>query len=719
MTEKTMRGSISRREFLKATTAVGGGLALEFSVASPALAQGAKPALSEVTHWILIHPDDRVVIRVARSEMGQGSLTGLAQLVAEELECDWNKVSTEFASPNEHIRRKRIWGSMSTGGSQGIRSSQEYLRKSGAQARAMLVSAAATQWNVPAADCTAANGVITHGASKRKVSYGKVAAAAGKLEAPKDVKVKDPKDWKIAGKPLHRLDIPDKVRGLPVFGVDVQLPNMLHASIVQSPVFLGKVKSVDSAEAQKMRGVKGIVKQDSFVAVVADNWWRANVAAKKLKIEWDNGANGSVTTDSIMAMLREGLDAKDLPNARAMGDAPGTFGTATKVVEATYDSPYLSHATMEPMTGTAWFKADGTLEVWTSTQNGEASIAAASEASGLPLEKVAVHKAMLGGGFGRRGAPQDYVTQSVQIAKQFPGKPVKLMWSREEDMQHGFYRPASMVRMKAGLDAQGNLVSMHTKIACPSILALLRPEAIAKGIDFTAVRTFSDSPYTIPNQLVEYAMRNPHVPVGFWRAPGLQNSFYRECFIDEVAQAAGKDPLAFRLAMLKPEDKNRRVLEAVAKAANWDQPLPPGVFRGIAQSDGFGSFTAMVSEVSVKDGRLKVHRVVFAIDSGYVVNPDACRAQAEGNVIYCLGQFYEGHTIKDGRIVESNFHDFVLPRLPEMPKVEVVFASTGGFWGGHGEPGALNVVPSVLNAVFAATGKRIRSLPIKEGELKA
>jgi isoquinoline 1-oxidoreductase beta subunit len=324
---------------------------------------------------------------------------------------------------------------------------------------------------------------------------------------------------------------------------------------------------------------------------------------------------------------------------------------------------------------------------------------------------------MLGGGFGRRGAPQDYVRQSVAIAKQFPGKPVKLMWSREEDMQHGFYRPASMVRMKAGLDAQGNVVAFHTVVACPSILALLRPEGIDKGIDFTAVRTFADAPYTVPNQLVEYAMRNPHVPVGFWRAPGLQNSFYRECFIDEVAHAAGKDPLEFRLAMLKPGDKNRLVLEAVAKAAGWGTPLPAGVFRGIAQSDGFGSYTAMVSEVSVVDGQIKVHRVVFAIDSGYVVSPDACRAQAEGNVIYCLGQFHEGHTVKDGRIVESNFHDFMLPRLTEMPKVEAVLVPTGGFWGGHGEPGALNVAPSVLNAVFAATGKRVRSLPLKDGKV--
>jgi isoquinoline 1-oxidoreductase subunit beta len=708
--------STTRREFLRASAAVGGGLALEFSIAAPAGAQYVTGIPAEVTHWIVIHPDDSVVIRIARSEMGQGSLTGLAQLVAEELECDWNKVATEFASPNEHVKRKRIWGSMATVGSAGIRTSQEYLRKSGASAREMLVSAAAAEWKVPASECTVANGVITHGPSKKRVSYGKVAAAAAKLETPKDPKLKDAKDWKIAGKPLRRLDTPDKVRGLPVFGVDVQLPNMLHASIMQSPVFLGKVKSVDTSAAEKMRGVKGVVRQEGWVAVVADNWWRANNAAKALKIEWDEGAHGKVSSESILASFKEGLDAAELPTARVIGDTKAALATASKVVEAEYYSPYLSHATMEPMTATAWFKEDGTLEVWTSTQNGEASMAAASEASGIPLDKVEVHKMMLGGGFGRRGF-QDYVRQGVVIAKQFPGKPVKLMWSREEDMQHGFYRPASLVRMKAGLDATGNVTAMHTTIACPSIIAPLRPEGLPKGIDFTAVRTLSDTTYQIPNQLVEYAMRNPHVPVGFWRVPGLQNSYYRECFIDEVAHAAGKDPLAFRLAMMKPDDKNRLVLEAVAKAAGWGSPLPAGVFRGIAQADGFGSFAAMVAEVSVKDGRIKVHRVVSAIDSGYVVHPDACRAQAEGNVIFCIGQLYQGHTVKDGRIAESNFHDFPLPRLPEMPKVETVLVPTGGFWGGHGEPGALCVAPSILNAVFAATGKRVRSLPMKDGNV--
>ncbi|KAF0165554.1 MAG: isoquinoline 1-oxidoreductase beta subunit [Rhodocyclaceae bacterium] len=713
---------INRREFLKASVALGGGLSLEFSF--PLVAKAAissKAPVTEVNAWVVIHPDDRVVVRIARSEMGQGTYTALAQLVAEELDCDWAKVSSEFASPNEHIRRKRIWGSMSTGGSQGVRSSQDYVRKAGAAARVMLVNAAAARWKVPASECTVERGVITHGPSRRTLRYGEVAAEAARLQPPQDVALRDPKDWKIAGKPVHRFDIPDKVMGKPVFGVDVVLPGMLHASIAQCPVFGGTLKSLDAGAAEKMRGVKKVVRETDFVAVVADSWWRADQALQKLKIEWDAGANGNVSSESITAMLREGLAAPNLPQARKVGDGDTAMATAARVIEAEYSSPYLNHATMEPQTCTAWLKPEGFLEVWTSTQNGEASMATAAETAGLPLEKVEVHKMMLGGGFGRRGGPQDFVRQGVRIAMAMPGKPVKMMWSREEDMQHGFYRPASIVQLKAGLDARGNLIAMHTRIACPSILKVLMPQALGNGgIDFTAVRTLSDMPYAIPNQQVDYAMRNGHVPVGFWRAPGQQNAFYRECFIDELAVAAGRDPLEYRLAMLKPSDKNRLVLEAAAKAASWGGSLAPGVHRGLAVVDGFGSFAAMVAEVSVSaKGEVKVQRIVVAIDSGHVVNPDTCRAQAEGNVIYGLGSIlYQENNVKNGRIVESNFHDFRLPQMAEMPKVETVLVPTGGFWGGHGEPAILPLTPAVCNAIFAATGKRIRSLPLRHHDLR-
>ncbi len=563
----------SRRAFLKASAALGGGFALEFCFPL-ASAAAAGVAATEVNAWILIYPDDKVVIRIARSEMGQGTLTALAQLVAEELDCDWAQVSTEFASPNENVRRNRIWGSMSTGGSQGVRSSQDYVRKAGASAREMLVSAAAAQWKVPASECTADRGVISHLPTARKVRYGEVAVAAARLTPPRDVKLRDPKDWKIAGKPVHRLDIPDKVTGKPVFAVDVALPAMLHASIAQCPVFGGKVASVDPRDAEKTRGVKKIVREESFVAVIADSWWRANEALKKLKIQWDVGANGKASNETIEAMLRQGLTDTNLPRARDTGNVQTALASAAKVVESEYRSPYLNHATMEPQTCTAWFKSDGFLEVWTSTQDGEASLATAAATAGLPPEMVEVHKTMLGGGFGRRGGPQDFVRQGVAIAKAMPGVPVKMMWSREEDMQHGFYRPASIVQMKAGLDAQGRLVALHTTIACPSIVRTLSPQAtLSDGIDNSAVRAFNDMPYVVPHQRVDYAMRNGHVPVGYWRAPGQQNPFYRESFIDELAVLAGKDPVEYRLGMLKDGDKNRLVLEAVAKAAGWGTRL--------------------------------------------------------------------------------------------------------------------------------------------------
>ena len=715
-----MTASVSRRAFLKVSACVGGAFALRFSIPVASAADGGATSV-EVNAWILIHPDDRVVIRIARSEMGQGTLTALAQLVAEELDCDWAKVDTEFASPNAHFRRNRVWGSMSTGGSMGVRSSQDYVRRAGAGAREMLVAAAAARWKVPAGECSAERGVIAHAPTGRRLRYGEVAGDAAKLPPPQDVKLRDPKDWKIAGKPVRRLDIPDKVRGKPVFAADVSLPDMLHASVAQCPVFGGRLAGVDSAQAERMRGVKRVVRGADFVAVVADSWWRADRALKALKVRWDDGGNARASDATIEAMLREGLAQRTLPVARSVGDARAAFSSAARVLEAEYRSPYLNHATMEPQTCTAWFRPDGFLDVWAPTQNGEASMMAAAEASGLPLARIEVHKTMLGGGFGRRGGPQDFVRLGVAIAKAMPGVPVKTLWSREEDMQHGFYRPASVVRMRAALDARGNLVAMQTRIACPSILRTLSPGSIRDdGIDGSSVRAFSDMPYAVPNQQVEYAMRNGHVPVGYWRAPGQQNEFYRESFIDELAAAAGRDPVEYRLALLPEGDRNRRVLQAVARAAGWGTAAPPGVQRGVAIAYGFGSHSAMVAEVSVNDkGEPKVHRIVVAIDSGHVVNPDTCRAQAESNVAFGLGAIlYQRNTVKDGRVVESNFDDFPILGIDEMPEVETVLVPSGGFWGGHGEPAILPLAPAVCNAIFRATGKRVRQLPLKGQDLR-
>jgi len=702
----------SRRDFLKVSAAVGGGFALELAVPGLARAQGGSGG-AEVNAWVVIRPNDTVVIRVARSEMGQGNFTGLPMLVAEELECEWNRVRAEYAPPHEHLRRNRVWGSMATGGSRSTRDSHEYLRKAGATAREMLIAAAAQQWRVPASECRAASSVITHQRSGRRLRFGQVAEAASKLPPPKDVKLKDPSEWKLIGKSQRRLDTPEKVTGKPVFGVDVRFPGLLHASIAQSPVFKGKVKAVDGAAARGMRGVVDVVQLDGAVAVVADNWWRANQALKALKIEWDEGPNGNVTSASIKAFVRTGLTDPDARVGRRQGDVEQGLAAAAKTVEAEYYAPFLNHATMEPMNCTAWVRGDR-VEIWVPTQNGEAALATAASAAGVSERSVEVHKTHLGGGFGRRGF-QDYVRQAVHISKAV-GKPVKLMWSREEDMQHGFYRPVTATRMKAGLDAQGRLVALHMRVASQSILANVRPQDIKDGLDRHALGGLIDSPYAVPNELLEFAMRNTHVPVGFWRTVfHTQNPFFRESFIDEVAHAAGRDPYEFRRELLASSPRNLGVLDAVAKAAGWGSPLPAGVHRGIAVQDSHGSWAATVIELAVSaKGEVTVRRVVSAINPGHVVNPDGCVAQVQSCVVYGLtAAFYGECTVKNGRVEQSNFHDYRMMLIGDMPKVEAVFVPTGDFWGGMGEPPQASIAPALANAIFAATGKRIRELPLK------
>jgi isoquinoline 1-oxidoreductase beta subunit len=711
----------SRRKFLKQSAAISGGLTVGFAVPDT-LAQKEGAAGAEINAWVVVRPDDTVIIRYARAEMGQGSMTSAPMLVAEELECDWKKVKIEYASANANVRRKRVWGDMASVGSRTIRFSQEYLRKGGATAREMLIAAAAQQWGVPASECTAAASVITHGPSKRKLAFGKVANAAAKLEPPKEVKLKDPKDWKLIGKPVKRIDIPDTVMGRQRYGIDVQLPGMVYAAIAQCPVFGGQVKSVDAAKVQSRRGVIKVVPLGTFVAVIADNWWRAKEALRDVNIEWDVGANGNVTSASIMDFYRGGLDAQtDIAVARKDGDFDQAFASAAKKLEAEYFTPYLAHSTMEPMGATVLIK-DGKVDVWTSTQNAEASLAVAAGTAGVPLENVEVHRVQLGGGFGRRGGGQDFVRQGVAIAKTMEGTPVKMLWTREEDMQHDFYRPASLVRMKAGLDASGVPVAWYSRVASTSIISTLLhlplkpPLAPAEGIDPQAVASLNDLPHSIPNVKIEYAQRNAHVPVGFWRTVGhSQNPFVRESFMDELASAAGKDPYEYRRALLARSPKDLGVLDATAKAAGWGKPLPAGVFRGIAQTEAYGSYTCAVAELSVNNnGEVAIRRLVLGVDPGYVVNPDNVLAQMQGSAVFMLTAMFWGEiTIKDGRAEQSNFHDYRLMRLREMPKVELVLAPSGGFWGGIGEPGQASIAPAVCNAIFAATGKRIRSLPLK------
>jgi len=725
----TTTTNLSRRKFIVGSAAAGGGLALgipfPFGVGEAA-AQGT-PGV-EINAWVVVRPDDTCVVRIARSEMGQGTLTGLAQLVAEELECDWKKIATEHVFPGQNLAHKRVWGEMATGGSRGIRTSQDYVRRGGAAARIMLVQAAADQWKVPAAELTVSDGVITHTTSGRKITYGKVAEAAAKLTPPdpKSIQLKDPKNWKVAGKPMKRLDTADKLNGSKMYAIDVKLPGMLLAAVKRCPVHGGKLTSYDEAKVSSMPGVKRVVKvHDDAVAVVADTWWRAKTALDALPIAWDEGAGGSQSSATIAERLKEGLTAGDVFADTNIGDAPKAIAGAAKKIEAVYSTPFLAHATMEPMNCTALVN-EGKVEVWTATQSAEGSLAAACEEAGVPLANGEVHKLDLGGGFGRRGGTQDYTRQAVAIAKQFPGTPVKLIWSREEDQAHDFYRPISQCKMSAGLDQNGKLVGLHIRVSGQSINAQLNPGAIKEGKDSRQLQGLWKEPgdaqfgYSVPNLQIEYAMRNTHVRVGPWRGVNTnQNGVYLECFIEEAARAAGADSLEFRRSMMQGYPKHLAVLNAVAEKAGWGKPLPAGVHRGIAQFMGYGSYSAAVAEVSVsKEGKVKVHRMVLGVNCGHVVNPDQVAAQVEGSAAYGLSAvFYGEMSVERGRMVELNFHTYQILRLAEMPKVETVLVPTYDFWGGVGEPTICVVAPSVMNAIYAATGKPVRSLPLKNVKL--
>lgn len=715
---------VSRRAFLVGSGAVAGGLSLGFFVPGLGSAEAAT-GTPEINAWVVIKPDDTVIVRVARSEMGQGTLTGLAQLVAEELECDWLKVTTEYPTPGQNLARNRVWRDFATGGSRGVRASQDYMRKGGAAARQLLMEAAAEAWKVPVAECTTANSVITHKPSGRTVTYGKVAAAAAKLTPPIDVTLKPAKDWKIAGKTVPRLDTADKVNGKQVYGADLKLPGMLNAAIVDCPHFGGKVKSFDAAKVNGMPGVKRVVKVgDAGVAVVATTWWQAKTALDALPIEWDKGPNADKSSATIAAMLKEGLESKEAFVGNKAGDIDAALSGAAKKVEAVYGYPFQNHACMEPMNATAIWTPDK-CEVWTPTQNGEGALASAANAAGLPPGKVEVYKIHLGGGFGRRGM-SDYEKQAVLIAKQFPGTPIKLLWSREEDMRQGKFHPITQCKMVGALDAKGNLTGLRMRLSGQSILAKVRPGALVNGADMLAFQGLLASGdgqigYAVPNLLIDHAMRNTHVPPGFWRGVNHNhNAIYLECFMDELAHAAGQDPLEFRRKLMANFPKHLGVLNAVAEKAGWGKPAPKGVFRGIAQHKGFGTYTAAVAEVSVSpQGKLKMHRIVAAVDSGHAVNPGQIEAQTDGSFVYGLSALLYGEcTVKEGRIEQENFDSYNVIRMDEMPAVETIVMPSGGFWGGIGEPTISVAAPAVLNAIFGATGKRIRSFPLKNADLK-
>jgi isoquinoline 1-oxidoreductase beta subunit len=711
-------GELDRRFFLVGASAVGGGLALGIAIPfAPRPARGAAVDPPEITCWVLIAPDDTVTIRVAHAEMGQGALTGLAMLVAEELECDWAKVRTEFVSPTENMRRQ-VWGDTSTGASRSIASSQRYLRQAGAAAREMLIAAAAARWDVATSQCAAQNSTITHTLSGRTLAFGAVAEDAAKIDPPANVALKEPGAWKLAGTPRRRLDVLDKITAQPVYAIDVQLPDMLYAAIVQCPVFQGALKSVDESSIAGMNGVRRVVRMPDAVAVVADSWWRAKRAADALRVTWDDRGHGQVSDSGIAQLVQAGLDAPHGQIGRADGDAAAALSGAAQRVEAVYAVPFLAHATMEPQTCTAHVKPDG-VEIWAPSQDPATALVTAAIAAGVTNDKVVVHRMMLGGGFGRRGPVQEYVRQAVVIAKEFE-QPVKLLWTREQDTAHDLYRPFGMARLTAGLDAEGMPVALQIRLAGPSFVAALVPQFGANIVDRSFVSGLGDEmPYDIANYLVDYVVCATPVPLGVWRAINYtQNAFYKECFVDEMAHVAGIDPYLYRRKLLRKSPKNLAVLDAAAQKANWGSPLPAGVFRGIAVNEACGSFCAQVVEASVTGGLPRVHRVVSALDSGHVVNPLSVEMQTQGSIVYALtAALYGEITIKDGAAEQSNFDTYEMLRIAEAPQVETVIVPSGDFWGGVGEPAVPPLAPALCNAIFAATGKRIRSLPLKNQDL--
>ena len=727
----------SRRDFIIKGTMLGGGLMLGVGTlpeAAFAQAGGAydpntptRYGDAEVNAWVSIKPDDTVYIRIARSEMGQGTRTGLAQLVTEELECDWKKVKTQSATPGQSLARKRAWGEHGTGGSRGIRTSEDYVRRGAAAARIMLVQAAANQWGVPVNELKVDKGVITHAPTGRKTTYGKVAELASSLTPPdpKSITLKDPRTWKVAGQPYARLDTADKVNGSKVYGLDLKLPGMLCASVKSCPVFGGTLVSYDEAKISKMRGVKGVVKiDDSTVAVVADTWWHANTALNALPIVWDEGKGANTSQDAINKMLRDGLDEQGDFWQRKVGDAPEVIKSSTKKVEAIYFTPFRAHVTMEPMNSTVKISGNRA-EAWVPTQNAEGSHAALSEATGLPLENCEIYKLDSGCGLGRRGATQDFVTFAAKVAQKFPGIPVKVIWSREEDMTHDFYHPIAMAKMTAGLDATGNVTGMHIKVAGQSINARAAPQMIINGKDERQLQgLYEKGPdaqlgYTFPSLLTEYVMKNTLVPVGSWRGVNTnQNGLFMECFMDECAKAAGKDPVEFRRALMQNHPKHLGVLNAAAKKADWDRPLPAGTFRGVAQFMGYASYSACVAEVTVQNNVVNITRLVFALNSGHVVNPYLTREQIEGSVAMALGAiFLPEISVEKGRIKQQNLDTYPLLKLSSTPRIETVLVPTYDFWGGVGEPTICVVGPAVANAVSAAIGRPVRNFPLSKENL--
>jgi isoquinoline 1-oxidoreductase beta subunit len=695
---------IARRDFLKAGAATGGLLLGFYLPERNSLAANPEPAGSKLNAFVHVGSDDSINLILHKSEMGQGVVTSLSQLLAEELECDWKKIRTQFAPVD------MAYGPLQgTFGSMSIRTCWDSLRKAGASAREMLVQAAAQNWGVDASQCRGENNQVVDTKTGTRLSYGNLADAAAKLPVPARVTLKDPKQFRLIGTSPKRLDTPAKVNGHAEFGIDAKVPGMLYAVLARCPVFGGKVASFDAKQAKAVAGVKQVVQTSRGVAVVAGNTWAAMEGRRALKVQFEEGPNANTSSASIRKVF---VDMVQRPGAvaRTQGDADAALTRATKKIDAVYEVPYLSHAPMEPMNCTADVRSDG-CDVWVSTQIQSAAQEAAVKITGLPSQNVRVHTMYLGGGFGRRGS-DDFVAEAVEISKAISA-PVKLTWSREDDMQHDLYRPAAYARFAGGLDAEGWPVAWTTRIACPPF------GGMRNGVDFTGVQGVADIQYGIPNIQVEYHAPEVGIPVTYWRSVGYsQNCFFTESFVDELANATGKDPFEFRRRLLAKSPRYLAVLELAADKAGWGKPLPSGWSRGIAVVNNIGSFNAQVAEVSVSQGKLRVHRVVCAVDCGQVVNPAIVEQQIQSGIVYGLSAALKGAiTIDRGRVQQSNFNEYDVLRIDEMPAVEVHIVASHERPGGIGEASTPSVVPAVTNAIFAATGKRIRKLPIRREDL--
>jgi isoquinoline 1-oxidoreductase subunit beta len=714
--------NLSRRQFLSASAALGGGLLIGFATGHSISAAGAAgKAASEPfapNAFIRIDPMGQVTLIMPYVEMGQGTYTSIPMLIAEELEVDLKQVRLEHASPNEKLYANPLLGVQATGGSNAIRGAWQPLRQAGATARVMLVSAAAKRWNVDLASCRAQSGEVRHVPSGKRLKYGELAADAARMPLPESVTLKRPEDFKLIGTPAKRLDTPAKVNGTAVYGIDVRPPGVKFATLAQSPVFGGRVKSVDDAKAKAVKGVRQVVRLDDAVAVVADHMGAATKGLAALVIEWDDGPHAKLSTQDIAAEL-EKATLNSGPVAQNVGDVDKALAGVVTKVDAIYEVPFLAHAALEPMNCTVHVRKDG-CEIWVGNQALARAQATAAKTAGLPLDKVVVHNHLIGGGFGRR-LESDGVERAVQIARHVDG-PVKVVWTREEDIQHDMYRPYFFDRMSAGLDEKGTPVAWNHRFAGSSIIARYLPPAFNNGLDPDTTEGAIDLVYGFPNLHVEYVrVEPPGIPTAFWRSVGpSHNVFVTESFIDELAVAAKQDPVAYRRALLDKAPRAKAVLDLAAEKAGWGQPLPERIGRGVSLQFVFATYLAQVAEVEVSnDGAVRVRRVVCAVDCGTVVNPDTVQAQIQSAIVFGITAALHGEiTIKDGRVEQSNFHDYQMLRMNEVPAIEVYIVNSTEPPGGMGEAGTSAIVPAVTNAIFAATGKRLRKPPVDSAALK-